>query len=71
MTTTYLLKLSFTDTISVENNSRWFETCCLVKLDEQFSYHGRQLLNDFLPVLLNSDGSGVSTRMGIHTGYNL
>ena len=35
----HLLKLSLADTIAVENDPMWFETCALVELNKHLSYH--------------------------------
>lgn len=67
----YLLELSLTDSVSVEDDARRLESRRLVEVDQEFPHHGRQLLDDFLSVLLDSDRGGVAARVGVHAAYHL
>lgn len=46
--------------------SAW--TC---ELDEQLAHHGRQVLDDLLPVLLHTHGGAVAVRVGVHAAHDL
>lgn len=59
-------ELAFTDTITVEDDSSGLEASVAVELDEQFTDHVGKIGNDLVAVLLDSDSSGISGRMGIH-----
>lgn len=67
----YLVELSLRDTIPVEDDAVGLEACGLVELDEQLFHHGRQVLDDLLPVLLDTHRGRVPARMGIHAADNL
>ena len=66
-----LLELSFTDSISVEDNAMRLETSALVEVNEHLPHHGSQLSNYLLPVILYADSGRVATGVGVHTGYQL
>ena len=59
-------ELAFTDTVTVEDDSSRLEASVAVKLDEQFTDHVGEIGNDLMAVLLDSDSSGISGRMGVH-----
>ena len=67
----YLCELSLWNSVSVEDDPRRFEPRRLVELYEQLLHHVRQVRDDFLPMLLHSDGGGITTRVGVHTTDNL
>lgn len=67
----YLWKLSFWNTISIENDSGWFEPSRFIELDEKLTHHIRQVLNDLLSRALYSHCGTVSARMSIHAAYHL
>lgn len=67
----YLLELSLTDTVSVEDDAGWLEACGLVEVDEELPHHGGQLLDNLLSVLLHPHRGGVAARVGVHAAYNL
>lgn len=67
----YLVELSFWDAVPVEDDAVGLEACGLVELDEQLLDHGRQVLDDLLPVLLDTHCGRISARVGIHAANNL
>lgn len=67
----YLLELSLTDAVSVEDDARRLESRRLVEVNQEFPHHGRQLLYDFLSVLLDSYRGGVAAGVGVHAAYHL
>ena len=67
----YLGKLAFRNPISVEDDAGRLEARGLVELDEQLAHHGRQVLDDLLPVLLHAHGGTVAVRVGIHAAHDL
>ena len=66
-----LLKLSFTDSISVEYDPVRFEASTLVELDQHLPHHGGQLTDDLLSVGLHPHRGTVTTGVGVHTGHQL
>ena len=66
-----LLELPLGDTVSVEDDAGGLEACGLVELDEKLAHHGRQVLDDLLPVLLDAHGGAVAVRVGVHAAHDL
>lgn len=66
-----LLELPLGDTVSVEDDAGGLEACGLVELDEKLTHHGRQVLDDLLPVLLDAHGGAVAVRVGVHAAHDL
>ena len=67
----HLLELPLGDAVAVEDDAGGLETRGLVELDEQLAHHGRQVLDDLLPVLLHAHGGTVAVRVGIHAAHDL
>lgn len=66
-----LSKLSFWNSVTIEDDSCGFEPCWFVELDEKFSNHGGQILDDLLAGFLDSHCGTVPAWMSIHATYNL
>lgn len=63
----YLQELSFRNSVTIQNYSmRFIASSAFIKHDKELSNHRRQLLDDFLSVLLHTNSSGVPRRMSIH-----
>lgn len=65
----HLLELALGDTVAIEDNAMWLETSGAIELNQQLLDHVRQVLDDFLTVLLNTDGSRIATRVAIHRSH--
>ena len=66
-----LLELSFTDSVSVEDDAVRLEPCTLVEVDEHLPHHGRQLCDDLLAMVLHPHSGRVAAGVGVHTGHQL
>ncbi len=67
----HLVELAFRNAIAVVDDSGGLEAGGLVELNEQFSHHGGQVLDDVLTMLLHPDSGTVSAGMSIHTTNDL
>lgn len=67
----HLLELPLGDAVAVEDDAGGLEARGLVELDEQLAHHGRQVLDDLLPVLLHAHGGAVAVRVGVHAAHDL
>lgn len=68
---TYSVELAFTNTITIEDDPCGLEPGGSIKLQQQLLHHRGQVLDDFLAMFLDSNSGGITTRVGIHTTYNL
>lgn len=66
-----LSELAFRNSVPVENNPGGLVAGRLVELDEQFSHHGGQVLDDLLPGPLDPHSGTVPAGVGVHTAYHL
>lgn len=65
------MKLPLTDAVTVEDDTCWLEACGAVKLDEQFTHHGGQLVDHLLSVLLHSHSRRIATGVSVHAAHHL
>ena len=67
----HLLELALGDAIAVEDDAGGLEAGGLVELNEQLSYHGSQVLDDLLSVLLHAHGGTVAVGVCVHAAHDL
>lgn len=59
-------ELALADAIAVHDDPVGLKPRRLVEENQQFSNHGAEFLNNFLTMLLNTDGRGISRWVGVH-----
>jgi hypothetical protein len=65
-----LLELALRDAISVEDDAGGLEAGRFVQLNELLSYHGSQVLNDLLLVLLHTHSDTVAVGVCVHAAHD-
>ena len=65
-----LLELALGDAVAVEDDAGGLEAGGLVELNEQLSYHGSQVLDDLLSVLLHAHGGTVAVGVCVHAAHD-